>query len=146
MATWVLLAPRILPFLQQAMVDAAGWQPGWLWGDAAEDGQQEHRRITFSAQQRQQLQEQFPDDVVVLQQFAGEEVRVPPGWLHCVSTEVPSVKFAWEVVDPRMLSLYAANLCSIGCRFVDELNNSDYAKPLRLLQHVFEVVNGDEDD
>ena len=84
-----------------------------------------------------------PDDVTVLEQFPGEEVTVPPGRPHCVTTEAPSVKIAWEVVKPERLLTYAANLCRIGCRFRDGANNPDYAKPLRLLQHVFEVVNGD---
>ena len=129
------------------MVLEKGWPAHWLWGDQLQAQQAGRRptRITFTAQQRQQLQDVFPDDVTVIEQYPGEEVHVPPGHVHCVTTVASSIKYAWEVIDLQRLLLYASNLCHIFSRFRDGANNDDYARPLRLLQHAFEIVCGDED-
>jgi hypothetical protein len=141
----VFFSAAILDVVQEVMVEKENWEDDWFWGSAEKAQQQgeNYKRKTLHKKEWQLLQEHFGDDVVVLEQCAGEEVHVSPGWPHSVITQAPSVKVAWEVVDPRRLLQYAANLCRIGSRFVDGANNADYAKPLRLLQHMFEYVSGD---
>ena len=44
-----------------------------------------------------------------IEQYVGDLVHVPSGWMHAVFTCQDCVKLAWEVVNPAAMMLYAEN-------------------------------------
>ena len=73
--------------------------------------------------------------VVEIQQFAGDEVFVPPGWIHMVSNQQACVKLAFDYYEAASFPAYVASWMEVGSKVTRGANVQDYMVVNLVLPH-----------
>jgi JmjC domain, hydroxylase len=117
LARWTFFAPHVAVAANDLL--RADFGDGWMF---------EHRRLLSlqdSMLAKQRVEEAHgAGSVLILEQYAGTMVSIPPGWPHSVENLQPSLKYAWELVLTRNVPLYLANHASLYSRWHD--NAAEY--------------------
>lgn len=81
-----------------------------------------------TVEEMEDLQQEFPKDVIVLDQYHGDIISVPPGYGHAVLNLRENVKIAIEMVLEQELPLYAISWYYLARREFRDSAPRDYVQ------------------
>ncbi len=119
LATWLFVGPSALDDMD-AWVQSVGKGPLLRHPDGRES-----KDVFVTEQEMAAAHDALGSDkVVMLQQCAGDEVHVPPGYVHWVFNRMPCVKFAYDAMRLENLPAYVHAGCTVNSRISN--NATDY--------------------
>jgi hypothetical protein len=131
LAVWVFLHPAVA----QAAHD-------WLKQNGWQDGLAAKVRLEGASQEQftQHLEQKQPGSVLVIEQRAGEMIRVVPGWIHQVSNLQPSLKLAFEVYDVNHFHAYGLLMHRIASPLFGKAMPRDYMGVNGVAEEMFKCL------
>jgi len=144
LALWLFLSPTILsdvdnfiregevgPKLKKKWEAAGGFSlpPLILDGDV-KHGETVHPQFSLpvlTAEEMKVIHDKFPETTVLVEQYHGDVVFVPPGWVHAVTNVKANWKLARDFFIEEEYPLYAFFLKTIGSRIFGQRMPADYS-------------------
>jgi hypothetical protein len=87
LATWLFIHPHALDAFE-AWLQSIGLGGHFLTHGA--------NKVHLTVQQMKDAQAALPDQVMLIEQRAGEQIYVPPGFPHFVQNNAPTIKLAYD--------------------------------------------------
>ena len=72
----------------------------------------------------------------ILEQYPGDAICVPPGWMHAVVNTHACIKLAWDYIDVMEFPAYISAWRDLASRFTPDENANDYMVPIKLVPEV----------
>ncbi len=120
LATWLFINPTALDAFKK-WLEKMGKSRGLL---RDEDGEQPKFYLTIDQMTAAAADPDIKDHVVLIQQRAGDQVYVPPGYPHYVINHLPCVKVAYDTIELDHLPKYVVANQTVNTRIAP--NATDY--------------------
>jgi hypothetical protein len=114
---------------------ADDWVRKHLEADKVGDGIARRR---LSGTQLLRLQQAMPvGHVLLVEQYAGDTVVVPPGWMHMVQNEQMCLKLAFDTYVASSFPAYIASWLQVASKVTKAHNTADYMAVNDVLAYAF---------